>query len=107
MNRPQFTFAGRLGGAHQFVWCAGQEISARLIFQCPTAGAVIGNADLEATSGIAFFRFTEHIAEGVDREVLGQVRSQVNDAWNGIKLLEIASSKMNSRLELSLFRTNR
>lgn len=66
MDRPVLVRAGHLGGAHQLIGSAAQEVATRFVAQRPTSGCVIGDADLEAGAGVAFLRFAQNVAERVD-----------------------------------------
>lgn len=69
MHRPVFVFARHLSSANQFVGCSAQKVATRLVTQRPATWTIFGEADLEATSWITFFRFTQHVAKRVDGQI--------------------------------------
>lgn len=66
MHRPVFIGSGHFGRAHQLIGSAAQEVATRFVAQRPSAQTVIGDADLEASSSVPFFRFAQNVSERID-----------------------------------------
>lgn len=79
MDGPEFALVRRLGGAHQLVGRAAQEIAAWLILERPTAGRVLSNGDLKSAADIALVRLAQHISELIDGQIFAQMGAQIDD----------------------------
>ena len=86
MYVPEFRIAGYFSSASQLVGRRAQEVTSDDVPERPSAAAVFGDADLEFTAWFFFFPFACYVAERVDGEVFVQVRTQVDQAWNGIEM---------------------
>lgn len=73
MDGPELAESGRLGCADELVRGAAQEVSPRLVAQRPATGTILGDANLEAGTGVAIVRLAEHVAERVHGEVFVQM----------------------------------
>lgn len=84
MHRPELIRTGHLGVADELIGRAAQIVVAMLVAQRPTAGRVLGDADLEAAAGVALLGLAQHVAERVHGQILAEMRAQVDNACNGI-----------------------
>lgn len=80
VHRPELIWRRHFGGTHQLVGSSTQEVAARLVPKRPTAGRVLGNTYLETGSSFALLGLAQHIAKGIDGQVLTEVRAQVDNA---------------------------
>lgn len=81
MDVPELGVAGDLGGAGELIGAGAEEVAPDHVPQCPPAGTVLGDADLELAAGVLLLALAGDVAERVDREVLVEVRAEVDQAW--------------------------